>query len=662
MTEIGTTTPRTSGSPPRHRRSGSLAGATVGMAIGTALSRLTGLIKLIVLAIALPPGGVTGGFSDAYNLANTTPNIITDLLLGGVLSATFVPVFVDRLTTRRPKEAWRAISAVTTITIVVLVAGTIVFWFAAPAIIDVYTVANHASDVHRQQDIAITLLRWFVPQLTCYGIIALLTALLNARRKFAAPMFVPIANNLVVIIILLWYHHLVPNPSLSAIAAQHEHLVLLGFGTTLGVIVQAVLLLPSLRGAGLHLRFVWEPAHEAIRTIVRLGSWTFGLVVSNQVALVVILALADGVHTPGAVSAYSYAYTFFQLPYGVVAVSIMSAVTPSLAERWTLRDTVGFRQRMAFGLRGMLAIIIPSAVGMVILSHPMVDLVLHHARAGGTDAGTMGSTLAMFSLGLPGFCLFLYAARVFQAMQDTRTAFFLYVLENGINIVLGLALVGPLDVRGLALSLSVAYSISAVVALLLIRGRVGGLGGDDVRKPLVRVVLATAVMAVATVLALNVSSSESDAGLLGRLVLAVVVGSAVYVGATMVLGSRSARQRARARRGRAEGLPPGRVATRGTPVRRASGPAAERAGRARSSPGAPARAGDPAGDSSPADAGGPGRDDRRSLVPGRGHVGSPFHARIDAHPADRPFRHLRPVRDVPGDEEEGPHGQGSGGD
>ena len=96
-----------------------------------------------------------------------------------------------------------------------------------------------------------------------------------------------------------------------------------------------------------------------MRTITRLAGWTFGLVLANQVALVIILALADGAQVPGAVSAYTYAYTFFQLPYGIVAVSVMSAVTPSLAARWALRDIVGFRRRMAFGLRGMLAIIIP---------------------------------------------------------------------------------------------------------------------------------------------------------------------------------------------------------------------------------------------------------------------------------------------------------------
>ena len=136
----------------------------------------------------------------------------------------------------------------------------------------------------------------------------------------------------------------------------------------------------------------------------------------------------------------------------------------------------------------------------------------------------------MFALGLPGFCTFLYMVRVLQAMQDTRTAFRLYLVENGINIVFGVALVGPLGVRGLALSLSIAYTVAAVMALGVIRRRVGGSAATDLTTPVKRVVAATAVMAVATVLALNVSGATSGFGLLARVVLAVVVGVVAYVG------------------------------------------------------------------------------------------------------------------------------------
>jgi putative peptidoglycan lipid II flippase len=376
-----------------------LAGATAGMAVGTTLSRITGVGRVVALTAALGQGG----FADAYNLANTTPNIIYDVVLGGILSATFVPVFVDHLATRKGKEAWEAISAVVTVTVVVLVASTVAFFFLAPEIVSLYTVANHNPDVHQQQAVATYLLRWFVAQVLFYGLIALSTALLNTRGKFAAPMFVPIANNLVVIGVLLAFHAMVPHPSLASVDAHHTGLVLLGLGTTLGVVVQALALIPSLLRTDLHVRFRWEPAHRAVRTITRLAGWTLGLVLANQVAFFVVLALADG-STPGAVSAYTYAYTFFLLPYGVVAVSVMTAVTPSLSARWARRDLAGFRHRMAFGLRGILAIIIPSAVGMIILSRPLIDLVLAHGAETTADAHTTAATLAMFSLGLPGFC------------------------------------------------------------------------------------------------------------------------------------------------------------------------------------------------------------------------------------------------------------------
>src|SRR5664280_1189152 len=518
--------------------SGRLARATVGMAVGTTISRVTGVGRVVALTAAL--GGF--GFADAYNLANTTPNIMTDIVIGGVLSATFVPVFVDRLTTRRGKDAWEAISAVVTVTIVALLVATVAFFVLTPSIIHLYTVTNHRADVRQQQQTAIFLLRWFVPQLACYGLIALFTALLNTQGKFAAPMFVPIANNLVVIGMLVWFHVLLPTPTLANIDAHHTALVLLGIGTTLGVVVQGLLLIPSLVRSDLRIRFRWQPRHEAMRRITRLAGWTFGIVLSNQVALVVVLALADGARVPGAVSAWTYAYTFFQLPYGVIAVSVMSAVTPSLSSRWAEGNLTAFRHRMVFGLRSMLALIIPSAVGMIILAHPLIDLVLAHGAETSAQASMTAATLALFALGLPGFCTFLYMVRVLQAMQDTRTAFRIYLVENAINIVLGVALVGSLGVRGLALSVSIAYTVAAVIALSVVSRKDAGLGGHELTTPVTRVLVSTVVMAIATVLAVNVSAATSGVALLGRVVLAVVAGVAAFVGTTALMGAREARR------------------------------------------------------------------------------------------------------------------------
>ena len=189
-----------------------------------------------------------------------------------------------------------------------------------------------------------------------------------------------------------------------------------------------------------------------MRTVVRLSGWTVGLVLANQAALVVVLALS--VHVgQGAVTAYTYAYAFFQVPYGVVAVSIMSAVGPELAAMHTVGDVAGSRHRMDSGLRSMLAIIIPAAVFMVILAKPLLELLGHMIGHPGST-GTTATALAMLALGLPGFCAFVYVVRVLQSMQDLRSAFWLYVLDNAVNVGAALALAGPMGVRGIALSIS----------------------------------------------------------------------------------------------------------------------------------------------------------------------------------------------------------------
>jgi putative peptidoglycan lipid II flippase len=531
---------------------GTLGRATVWMASGTALSRLTGVFRVLALAYAL---GATH-LADSYNLANTTPNMLYDIVLGGVLSATFIPVFVDRLATRSEREAWRSISAVISLALVILLGATIVFWFAAPFVIGAFTLLAHTHGsgqirLDQERSVATTLLRWFVPQIFLYGVISLATALLNTRRRFVAPMWVPIANNVVCIAVLLWFHEITQTPSLAGAQLHPNQLVLLGLGTTLGVAVQALLLLPSLGRAHLRrLTWRWEPRNEAVRTILRLGGWTFGFVVANQIAFFVVLALAVGSSGPAPVSAYTYAYTFMQMPYAVVAVSVMSAITPDLSEKWTLGDIEGFRKRLAGGLRAVLAIIVPAAVGMLLLAKPAVALLLGHGATTVGDTTQTGEALAMFALGLPGFCTFLYVVRVLQSMQRTRVAFWLYLVENGINLALAVVLVHPLGVRGLALSLSVAYSIGAVAGLILLRRWLGTLGPPGTWMPLRRVCGATAVMAVVVLVVSNLSSAEEGVGLLVRVVGSAVLGGVAFAATSAIFATRAASKARRPDRSR----------------------------------------------------------------------------------------------------------------
>jgi putative peptidoglycan lipid II flippase len=241
---------------------------------------------------------------------------------------------------------------------------------------------------------------------------------------------------------------------------------------------------------------------------------------------------------PDPVSSYTYAYAFFQLPYGVIAVTVMSVVTPDLAEKWSTGQRGPFLHRMTGGLRAVLALIIPSAVGMLLLAKPAVALLLGHGHSTPASTATTGAALAMFSLGLPGFCTYLYLVRVLQSMQRTKVAFYLYLVENALNIVLAVLLVRPLGVRGLALSLSIAYTVAAVLALAVFRQWFGRLAERETWAPLWRVVAASVPMAVVVLVVSNLSGSTSVGALLARVVGAVVAGGLTFGAVVVWLGRR----------------------------------------------------------------------------------------------------------------------------
>jgi putative peptidoglycan lipid II flippase len=498
----------------------SLARSTAVMAAGTLASRVTGFARLVALAYAL---GFTR-LTDSYNLANITPNIIYELVLGGVLSATLVPVFVDRLSARHEdeEEAWRAISAVVTAAAALLVVVTAVFMVIAPVLVRLYTLGNDTPSVDEQRLVATSLLRMFAPQVALYGMVTVVTAVLHARRRFAAPMFAPVLNNLVVIGVLLALPHVVGEVSLTAVRHDAGARLLLGLGTTAGVAAMALALLPALRGAGARLRPVWDPGHPAVRTIVRLSGWTFGFVAANQAALMLVLVLANG--RAGDVAAYQAGQVFFLLPHGVFAVSVMTALQPDLAERWTAGDTVGYGRRVGTGLRTIGAVVVPAGVGYLCLARPIVSVALEHGALRSTSASTTAGVLATLAIGLPGFSAFLFLMKSFQAMQDTRSVFYLYLVENGLNAVLALALYPSLGVQGLALAYALAYTGAAAAALVVLQRRTGSVDVGTVVQTWVRVGLASAVMAgVVSVLSALVEPA------LFRAMVGVLAGATVYV-------------------------------------------------------------------------------------------------------------------------------------
>jgi len=412
----------------------------------------------------------------------------------------------------------------------VLVVATIAFVLAAPALITLFTFGKATPAEH---SVAVELLRFFAPQLLFYGAISLMSAVLATRDRFGTVGFVPVVNNLVGIGVLGAFAAMARHATITQVQHDHGLIVLLGVGTTLGVVLQAVALVPAMRRTHLRLRFRWNPHDPAIRMIVRLSGWTFGFVIANQIALFVVLALEFHVGT-GAVSAYTYAYAFFQFPFAVVATSIINVASPDLARLRTARRWRELGLRFGAALRQVLALILPATVGYLILARQAVELLLQHGAEGASAAHLTASVLALFALGLPGFCVFFLATRAFQAMQDTRTAFVLYVLENGLNILVAVLLYRPLGVRGLALSYSVAYTVAAFAALSVLRERLGTIGGRPLWSSSARSLVLSLVMAFAVALVAAAIGTGYGIGGWIRLLLAVAAGAAVYLGSAGV--------------------------------------------------------------------------------------------------------------------------------
>ncbi len=496
------------------------------VALGTAISRLSGFGRVAALAYALGFTRVT----DTYNLANETPNMVYELLIGGVLTATFLPLFVQYFE-HDDDDSTSAVLTVSVVFLVLLSAVGIVF---APWIVKLYTVQVHGTTRAQQQAVATSLLRWFMPQMFFYGITALATSLLNARRRFAAPAFAPILNNVVVIAIFLSIPHIVSGPlTLARIEHDYSLIILLGLGTTAGIAAMAIVLLPPLWRAGVRLHWKLQLRHPAVRRVVQLSGWTFGYVATNQVALWVVLVLANG--KVGGVSAYLGAYVFFQLPHGLLAVSITTTVAPELASAVTRQDFAALRERFGFGLRVTIMVVLPAAIGFIALSRPLVAGLLQRGAFSSNSAATTSRALAAFAIGLVSFSVYLFTLRLFYSMQDTRTPFLINLFENAANIVLALALFPAFGVTGLALAFSGAYILAAVVALFVARRRLGALDLRALNVGLPRVALASAIAGVGAWLVARAIGWSGGLHALAGLLLGGGTFVAILVGASIAL-------------------------------------------------------------------------------------------------------------------------------
>jgi O-antigen/teichoic acid export membrane protein len=327
------------------------------VAAGTALSRITGVARLLAVYL------LSRRLADAYLLANNTPNIVYELILGGILTATLVPLFTQHL----EADDEDATSAVVSVTLVALAALTAIAFVVAPLLILFYGQNVDGDDRDQFLRVGLYLSVLFVPQVFFYGCMALGSALLNARRRFFAAAWAPVLNNLVVVTVLVIAGTSASGKlGLDDVDSNKGLLVLLGLGTTSGIAAMALSLLPALRRAGVRIRFRPRLRHPAVRAAAGLSGWTLGYVIANQVAAQTVLFLA--VEDAGSVRSYQVGFIFFQLPHGLLAVSLMTTFQPDLARAFVQRAWPTFHARLLQGLRLLVAVMVPAAVGYLTLA------------------------------------------------------------------------------------------------------------------------------------------------------------------------------------------------------------------------------------------------------------------------------------------------------
>jgi putative peptidoglycan lipid II flippase len=509
--------------------------STAAMSVGTALSRLTGFIRVAAMAFAL--GVAETRLADSYNVANNLPNIVYELVLGGVLTSVLVPVFVEYALRDREERA-EAVRATMTATLVVLGAVMVVGMIAAPWIIRLYTFRiPDEGDRLAVQELSTFFLWFFMPQIVLYGLGAVATGFLNAQRRFAVPMFAPILNNLVVIGTFLLFAALTGGRTVSPAGVSGTQKLVLALGTTGGVAAMTVALWPSLRRVGFRWRWRLDWRHPAVRKLIRLSGWVAVYVALNQLGLLVVIVLAG--QEQGGYTAYQAAFIFFQLPHAIFAVSIMTALLPSLSVDWDRGDRVEFRQTLARGIRASAFVVVPAAAGYLALAGPIVRLLLEHGVAGAESTELVAGVLRFFVLGLFSFSAFMLFLRAFYAMEDTRTPAVINLFAVGVNVAANLALFPAMGVEGLALGHAIAYTFAAVTAGLLLRRRLGGLEGRAMAAGLAKIVAAAAATGLAAwgaaQLMAGLVATDTLAGHVAQVGTGVLAGLIIFLGAALLL-------------------------------------------------------------------------------------------------------------------------------
>jgi putative peptidoglycan lipid II flippase len=532
----------------------SLRRATLVMGTGTSLSRATGFVRIAVIAWAI--GGVESKLPDTYQLANTLPNIVYQLILGEILATIFVPVFVEYVTKKNADETHRLASTMVTLTLIIATAISVLAVLAAPWLMKMYTFRLAGADALAQQEVGTFLLRLLLPQMIFYATGTVLTGLLNAHKKFGLPMFAPVLNNLIVIGTFIVFKSRQSGgvPGLGSIS--DADMLLLGLGTTAGIVVMTLVLVPAVLRMPQRYRLVGlDLGHPALKQVGSLATFALLYVIVNQVGLYVVKLLANG--EQGGVAAYDTSFVLYTLPYGIVAVSVFTALMPTLSAHHVRGDMDSFREDLGQGLRITSFVMFPAAAGFVALSEPIVRLLLENGVFSSESTELFSGTFALMAIGLGAYAIFIQLMKAFVSMQDTRTPWIVNSTGVAINVIAAVILFQNMGVKGLGLAHSISYASALVIAVVVLQRRIGGLGGRSELSWHMRIGVAAAVTGVITWwVSQQLADSVDLTTLSGRSIqvgTAIVAGMVIYLATTSLMGINEARRLAALVTGRGRG-------------------------------------------------------------------------------------------------------------
>jgi putative peptidoglycan lipid II flippase len=447
----------------------SLIRSSTVMAIGTIVSRVTGLIRGLLLVAVLG----TALLGDTYNVANTMPNILYNLIIGGALTAVFVPQMVRA--TRMPDGGSAFISRLISATCVVLGGLVALSVIAAPFLVRIF-----ASSYEGRPEFRLTVLfmRYCLPQIFFMGLFALLAQVANAKGKFGAMMWAPVLNNCIVIAVFSYFLHLSHGWSVSIITDTQA--TWLGIGTTAGFVAQVLFLIPVIRRTKIHIRPRFDWRDPEIKTSLKLASWTLLFAAISQLSYLVtvnlstgaaVRAVKEGVLTGVGYTPYGNAFLILMLPHSIITISIVTALLPMLSAHAIDRKYQAIHDELVKAIRLVGIITVPSAIAFLLFG-PLITRSLFFGISD-SDARYLGLVLAGFSFGLMPLSVNLIALRGLNAFENVK----LQVVSNALmNIVASLVSFGfalSLPAKwvtvGLAVALSISYYSGAYTTIRLLR-------------------------------------------------------------------------------------------------------------------------------------------------------------------------------------------------